>query len=118
MNSINHFLELIAKEVKNRLGILCSDRMTLDDQLASARGSAYYMQVGMSCHLRQMLAYPKVNTLLSVLVVYFLLQSHSHKGKKAARNVPQQLVNPGDESYRRLLEESVRYLFIFSVAAE
>lgn len=45
MNSINHFLELIAKEVKNRLGILCSDRMTLDDQLASARGSAYYMQV-------------------------------------------------------------------------
>ena len=45
VNSINHFLELIAKEVKNRLGILCSDRMTLDDQLASARGSTYYMLV-------------------------------------------------------------------------
>ena len=45
MNSINHFLELMAKEVKNRLGILCSERMTLDDQLAAAKGSAYYMQV-------------------------------------------------------------------------
>lgn len=59
MNSINHFLELIAKEVKNRLGILCSDRMTLDDQLASARGSAYYMQVGTSCHLHQILCLSK-----------------------------------------------------------
>lgn len=48
VNSINHFLELIAKEVKDRLGILCSNRMTLDDQLAPARGSAYYMQVGRS----------------------------------------------------------------------
>ena len=45
VNSINHFLELMAKEVKNRLGILCSERMMLDDQLAAAKGSVYYMQV-------------------------------------------------------------------------
>lgn len=38
------------------------------------------------------------------------MQSHAHKGKKAARNVPQQLVIPGAESYRRLLEESARYV--------
>ena len=36
------------------------------------------------------------------------LQSHIGKGKKAARNVPQQLPNPGEESYRRLREESAR----------
>ena len=36
----------MAKEVKNRLGILCSDRVMLDDQLAAAKGSLYYMQVG------------------------------------------------------------------------
>ena len=50
--------------------------------------------------------------MISVFVVLF--QSHSQKGKKAARNVPQQLVNPGDESYRRLLEEGVRYILTFS----
>jgi len=45
VNSINHFLEMIAKEVKTVLGHLCSDRMNLDDQLKPCNASAYYNQV-------------------------------------------------------------------------
>ncbi len=45
MNSVNHFLELIAKEVKLVLGQLSSDRMNLDDQLKVANASSYYNQV-------------------------------------------------------------------------
>ena len=44
MNSINHFLEMIAKEVKTLLGILCSERNNLDDQLFPNKASAYYIQ--------------------------------------------------------------------------
>lgn len=33
VNSINHFLELIAKEVKTLLGALCDERTSLDDQV-------------------------------------------------------------------------------------
>ena len=74
--------------------------------------------IGISCHLH--FAYPAVNTLNVVSSCLFFPQSHSHKSKKAARNVPQQLVNPGEESYRRLLEEGVRYLLTctFSVVVE
>ena len=36
MNSINHFLELIAKEIKMLLGIVCNERMHLDDQVHTA----------------------------------------------------------------------------------
>ena len=46
VNSINHFLELIAKEIKTVLGQLSSERMNLDDQLRPANASAYYNQVG------------------------------------------------------------------------
>ena len=45
VNSINHFLEMIAKEVKNLLGILCQERMSLDDQLLPHKASTYYNQV-------------------------------------------------------------------------
>ena len=45
VNSINHFLELIAKEVKTVLGVLSSDRMNLDDQLQTNNASGYYNQV-------------------------------------------------------------------------
>ena len=33
MNSINHFLEFIAKEVKQLLGALCEERTSLDEQV-------------------------------------------------------------------------------------
>lgn len=45
VNSVNHFLELIAKEIKSMLGQLSSDRMNLDDQLRPANASVYYNQV-------------------------------------------------------------------------
>ncbi len=45
MNTINHFLEMIAKEVKVTLGTLCSERMSLDDQLLPHKASAYYQFV-------------------------------------------------------------------------
>ena len=37
MNSINHFLELIANEVKALLGVVCNERMHLDDQVCVGR---------------------------------------------------------------------------------
>ena len=37
MNSINHFLELIANEVKALLGVVCNERMHLDDQVCVRR---------------------------------------------------------------------------------
>jgi len=43
VNTINHFLEMIAKEVKLILGTLCSERMNLDDQLLPYKGSANYL---------------------------------------------------------------------------
>lgn len=43
VNSINHFLELIAKEVKTLLGAVCSERMHLDDQVQCRQLSMYGM---------------------------------------------------------------------------
>ena len=43
VNSINHFLELIAKEVKTLLGAVCSERMHLDDQVQCRQLSMYWM---------------------------------------------------------------------------
>ena len=37
VNSINHFLELIANEVKALLGVVCNERMHLDDQVCVGR---------------------------------------------------------------------------------
>ena len=45
MNSINHYLEVIAKEVKHIIGTLCSERMVLDDQLLPFKASSYYHHV-------------------------------------------------------------------------
>ena len=45
MNTIYHYLEMIAKELKQILGTLCSERMALDDQLLPHKASAYYLRV-------------------------------------------------------------------------
>ena len=37
VNSINHFLELIANEVKALLGVVCNERMHLDNQVCVGR---------------------------------------------------------------------------------
>jgi len=78
VNSINHFLELIAKEVKTLLGAVCSERMHLDDQLFPSRACGHYVQ------------------------------SHSSKIKTKEKKAPPPLVQPGEESKRRKREESVR----------
>ncbi|XP_064384719.1 nck-associated protein 1 homolog [Halichondria panicea] len=78
VNSVNHFLELIAKEVKLVLGQLSSDRMNLDDQLKVANASSYYNQ------------------------------THAHKLTKKKAVAVQTPSQPGEESYRRTREETVR----------
>lgn len=45
VNSVNHFLEVISKEIKSLLGQLSSERMNLDDQLKPANAGVYYNQV-------------------------------------------------------------------------
>ena len=41
---------MIAKEVKNLLGILCTDRLNLDDQLLPFKASTYYNQQKVRIH--------------------------------------------------------------------
>lgn len=78
VNSVNHFLEMIAKEVKNLLGLLCSERMNLDDQLFPFKASVYYNQ------------------------------THASKTKQKSSKVAAAPANPGDESYRRRRESTVK----------
>jgi NCK-associated protein 1 len=79
VNSINHFLELIAKEVKNLLGALCDERTSLDDQLLPFRGAGHY------------------------------LASHVKKEKKGGPKLTLPVVTPGAESARRTREDSLKY---------
>lgn len=53
---------MIAKEVKSLLGILCSERMYLDDQLFPYKASAYYNQV----HIHDMYMYMCVQVCMCV----------------------------------------------------
>lgn len=79
VNSINHFLEMMAKEVKTLLGALCDERTSLDDQLLAFRGAGHY------------------------------LASHVKKEKKGGPKQPLPVVTPGTESTRRTREDSLKY---------
>ena len=78
VNSINHFLECIAKEVKSLLGALCDERMSIDDQLLPFRGAGHY------------------------------LANHIKREKKGGPKQMLPVVTPGTESSRRTREDSVK----------
>jgi hypothetical protein len=95
---------MIAKEVKNLLGILCSERMNLDDQLFPFKASVYYNQVreggregGRERH---------EDTLPPFL--HISLQAHANKTKQKSSKVAAPPANPGEESYRRRRESTVK----------
>eukprot|EP00731_Ephydatia_muelleri_P035753 Em0155g8a len=44
VNTVNFFLELIAKETKSVMGMLCEERVLQDEELAPSNGAAYYFK--------------------------------------------------------------------------
>ena len=44
VNTVNFFLELIAKESKSVMGMLCEERVLQDEELAPSNGAAYYFK--------------------------------------------------------------------------
>jgi NCK-associated protein 1 len=78
VNSINHFLEFIAKEVKQLLGALCEERTSLDEQLLAYHGAGHYVA------------------------------NHVKKEKKGGQKQPLPVVTPGVESSRRTREDSFK----------
>ncbi len=104
MNTINHFLELTAKEVKTLLGVVCAERMHLDDQVGGReRGRRLWWGQVLSVSV-------------CVLSFQFLpargsahyLSTHGHKLKGKQSKAPISVVVPGEESHRRAREDTVR----------
>eukprot|EP00731_Ephydatia_muelleri_P012646 Em0006g1540a len=76
VNTVNFFLELIAKETKSVMGMLCEERVLQDDELAPSNGAAYYFK------------------------------EHPDKLKKKGKNTQLALVSPGKESLRKVVDET------------
>jgi NCK-associated protein 1 len=77
VNSINGFLEQIAKEVKTVMGVLCSDHLKMDEMLHVTYGAGHF-------------------------VAHHSTKTNKSKG---GPKVPPQEVHPGVESIRRAKEE-------------
>ncbi|KAL5499329.1 hypothetical protein EMCRGX_G010719 [Ephydatia muelleri] len=76
VNTVNFFLELIAKETKSVMGMLCEERVLQDEELAPSNGAAYYFK------------------------------EHPDKLKKKGKNTQLALVSPGKESLRKVVDET------------
>eukprot|EP00731_Ephydatia_muelleri_P012521 Em0006g1415a len=76
VNTVNFFLELIAKESKSVMGVLCEERVLQDEELAPSNGAAYYFK------------------------------EHPDKLKKKGKNTQLALVSPGKESLRKVVDET------------
>ncbi|KAL5499346.1 hypothetical protein EMCRGX_G010742 [Ephydatia muelleri] len=76
VNTVNFFLELIAKESKSVMGMLCEERVLQDEELAPSNGAAYYFK------------------------------EHPDKLKKKGKNTQLALVSPGKESLRKVVDET------------
>ena len=76
VNTVNFFLELIAKETKSVMGMLCEERVLQDEELAPSNGAAYYFK------------------------------EHPDKLKKKGKNTQLALVSPGKERLRKVVDET------------
>ena len=76
MNTVNFFLELIAKETKSVIGQLCLERVSLDEDLAPSNGAAYFFK------------------------------EHPDKLRKKGKNAQLPLVTPGKESLRKVVDDT------------
>eukprot|EP00731_Ephydatia_muelleri_P012654 Em0006g1548a len=76
VNTVNFFLELIAKESKSVMGMLCEERVLQDEELAPSNGAAYYFK------------------------------EHPDKLKKKGKNTQLALVSPGKESLCKVVDET------------
>ena len=76
VNTVNFFLENIAKETKSVIGMLCQERVSLDEELAPNNGAAYYFK------------------------------EHPEKLRKKGKNAQLPLLTPGKESLRKVVDDT------------